>query len=372
MKQQMLSKEFIEALQNQPEEVIDIYNLTYTTPDILSIRRKRVNEEFMYELHGKPITATSDLQRVEALVIPPAWQNVRIAQLDNAHLQATGRDEKKRKQYRYHPKWQKIRNQTKFFKMIAFAEALPKLRARVREDISQQKWTRTKVLAIVIRLLEESHIRIGNSYYAKKNQTYGLSTLRTRHVEVFKDKFTLEYVGKRGKEHKVTIRNKKLTQLINKCEEIPGWELFQYYDEYGEKHAIDSSMVNEYIHSLCGDIFSAKDFRTWAASLIFFDALKSFPKTSSVKTKEKQLLQAIDVAANALNNTRNVCRKYYIHPIISQRFLEDKLTPYFQMVDDLPVSTEVELQPNEKALKALLETYQPTIEASKMHTITKR
>ncbi|WP_046756230.1 DNA topoisomerase IB [Kordia jejudonensis] len=361
MKNYTLNKAFIKALRSQPEDIIDIYNLTYTTPDILSILRKRVKEDFVYELHGKPITKTTDLERVKGLVIPPAWRNVRIARLENAHLQATGRDEKNRKQYRYHPKWQKIRNQTKFFKMISFAEALPKLRKQVFIDIEQKKWTRTKVLAIVIRLLEESHIRIGNEYYAKKNNTYGLSTMRTRHIETYKEKFTLQYIGKRGKEHKVTIRNKKLTRLLNKCEEIPGWELFQYYDEFGEKHSIDSGMVNEYIHSLCGDIFSAKDFRTWAASLIFFDTLKNMPRTEDVKVKEKQILEGIDAAAVALNNTRTVCRKYYVHPIIAQRYLEGKLQPYFDMVDTLSPSKETDLQPNEKALKALLETYRPTI-----------
>lgn len=359
MKIHTLNKEFIKALRTQPEEVIDIYNLTYTTPEILNIKRKRIQKNFIYEYNGKPITTISDLERLENLVIPPAWEKVRIASLDNAHIQATGRDGKNRKQYRYHPKWQKIKNQTKFFKMIAFAEALPKLRTRVQKDLEQKKWTRTKVLAIVIRLLEESHIRIGNAYYAKKNSTYGLSTMRTRHINIFKEKFTLQYVGKRGKEHKVTIKNKKLTRLLNKCEEIPGWELFQYYDEYGGKHAIDSTMVNEYIHSLCGDIFSAKDFRTWAASLIFFDTLKNTPKSDDATMKDKQILNGIDAAAEALNNTRNVCRKYYIHPIIGERFLEGKLQPYFDMIDDLPKSKETELQPNEKALKALLETYTP-------------
>ncbi|EDP97511.1 DNA topoisomerase IB [Kordia algicida OT-1] len=364
MKIHTLNKEFIKALRTQPEQVIDIYNLTYTTPEILNIKRKRVQENFVYEHNGKPITKASDLKRLESLVIPPAWQKVRIACLENAHLQATGRDEKNRKQYRYHPKWQKIKNQTKFFKMIAFAEALPKLRMRVQKDLEQKKWTRTKVLAIVIRLLEESHIRIGNAYYAKKNSTYGLSTMRTRHINIYKEKFTLQYVGKRGKEHKVTIKNKKLTRLLNKCEEIPGWELFQYYDEYGGKHAIDSTMVNEYIHSLCGDIFSAKDFRTWAASLIFFDTLKNAPKSDDAKVKEKQILHGIDAAAEALNNTRTVCRKYYVHPVIAERFLDEKLQPYFDMVDNLPKSVETELQPNEKALKALLETYTPNFNKS--------
>ena len=359
MKNYTLNKEFIEALQTQPEEIIDIYDLTYTTPEILDIKRKRQQKDFIYLLREKRITDETALKRLHSLVIPPAWKKVKIASLENAHLQAIGRDNKNRKQYRYHPKWERIRNQTKFFKMTVFATALPKLRASVNKDIEQKQWTRTKVLAIVIKLLEESHIRIGNAYYAKKNNTYGLSTLRTRHLQIYKNKFTLEYVGKKGKEHKITIKNKKLTRLINKCEEIPGWELFQYYDADGNKQSIDSGMVNEYIHSLCGDIFSAKDFRTWAASLIFFDTLTNVPPSDDKKVKEKQILQGMDAAAEALNNTRNVCRKYYIHPVITERFLDGTITPYFKMVDEFPASSETELQPNEKALKALLETYTP-------------
>ncbi|QHI36875.1 hypothetical protein IMCC3317_22450 [Kordia antarctica] len=354
-----LNKEFIKALRTQPEEIIDVYNLTYTTPEILDIKRKKKRKDFIYLLRKKRITDKVDLKRLENLVIPPAWKKVKIASLENAHLQATGRDDKNRKQYRYHPKWQKIRNQTKFFKMVVFADALPKLRTRVNIDIEQKQWTRTKVLAIVIKLLEESHIRVGNAYYTKKNNTYGLSTLRTRHLDVFKDKFTLQYIGKKGKENKITIKNKKLTRLINKCEEIPGWELFQYYDSDNNKQSIDSGMINEYIHNLCGDIFSAKDFRTWAASLIFFDTLSNVPYSDDLKTKEKQILKGIDAAAEALNNTRSVCRKYYVHPVIAERFLDGTITPYFKMADEFPASKETELQPNEKALKALLETYTP-------------
>ncbi|WP_430411733.1 DNA topoisomerase IB [Kordia sp.] len=364
MKKQKLTKEFIKALLSQPEEIIDLYDLTYTTPEILTIKRERKHKDFIYTKRGKEITNEVELQRLKDLVIPPAWRKVRIASLDNAHLQATGRDDKNRKQYRYHPKWQRIRNQTKFFKMVAFADALPKLRKQVNIDIEQKQWTRTKVLAIVIKLLEESHIRIGNSYYTKKNKTYGLSTMRTRHLQIFKEKFTLQYIGKKGKEHKVTIKNKKLTRLINRCEEIPGWELFQYYDNDGNKHSIDSGMVNEYIHDLCGDIFSAKDFRTWAASLISFETLANVPHANDMKIKEKQVLASIDAAAEALNNTRTVCRKYYVHPVISECFLDGKIEPYFKMADELPEASESELQPNEKALKLLLETYTPNFHKS--------
>lgn len=197
-------------------------------------------------LNCKPYSKSNDLQRIESLVIPPAWEDVQISILANGHLQATGRDAKARKQYRYHAIWNKIKNQTKFFKMTEFGQALPKIRSQVEKDIILKTWTKKKVLALVIKLMEETHIRIGNRYYAKKNKTYGLTTLRNKHVHLYKNKLQFQFVGKKGKEHKITLRNKKLIQLVIKCEEIPGWELFQFYDENGEKHHVDSTMINEY------------------------------------------------------------------------------------------------------------------------------
>tara|TARA_R110002049_G_scaffold302713_2_gene496095 strand:- start:31379 stop:31978 length:600 start_codon:yes stop_codon:yes gene_type:complete len=199
--------------------------------------------------------------------------------------------------------------------MVEFAEVLPKLRVQVEKDLAQTKFNKTKVLAIVIKLLEESHIRIGNSCYAKRNQTYGLSTLRTRHLNIYKDKFKLEFVGKRGKKHNLTIRNKKLLKLINQCEDIPGWELFQYYHENNEKHVINSTLNNNYIHRICGELFSAKDFRTWAGSLIAFQTLKNIDKKRD-EEKNKHIIQTVKCVAKSLNNTPSVSRKYYIHLIL--------------------------------------------------------
>lgn len=301
---------------------------------------------------------------LDNLKIPPAWSNVKISCIANSHILAVGYDDKNRKQYIYNPEWSKIKNQTKFYKMLGFAEALPKLRTRVLHDIEQSKFTKTKVLAIVIRLLEESHIRIGNSYYEKRNKTYGLSTLRTRHVQLFKNKFKIEFTGKRGKKHQVTIRNKKLLKLINKCEEIPGWELFQYFDENGRKHSIDSTMVNNYIHETCGEIYSAKDFRTWAASLITFESLMNFSTSIDDRGKDKNIIKAIDKASEALNNTRAVCRKYYVHPQIINSYKQNRIQPYFDMAEHECETSEQDLQPNEKALKALIETYQPNVKTT--------
>ncbi len=356
-----MDNQVLRILKNNPSEIISAFDLVYTTPNILLISRKNSSKTFEYFLNYKKIKNKKKVQALNDLKIPPAWSNVKISYVDNAHILATGYDEKKRKQYIYNPKWSKIKNQTKFYKMLGFANALPKLRTRVLKDLQQEKFTKSKVLAIVIRLLEESHIRIGNTYYERRNKTYGLSTLRTRHVELFKNKFKLEFTGKRGKTHKITIKNKKLLRLINKCEEIPGWELFQYFDDNGYKHSIDSTMINDYIHETCGDIYSAKDFRTWAASLITFETLLNFNNIKSSKQKEKNIIKAIDEASKALNNTRSVCRTYYVHPQIIESYRKDKIKPYFEMVERITETSEQDLQPNEKALKALIKTYQPNI-----------
>ncbi len=353
-----MSNTLLHKIASEPNKVISAFDLVYTTPDILRISRKKTSNTFLYFLDNRLLKDSTTLSRIEALKIPPAWSNVKIAYLDNAHVLAIGYDDKKRKQYVYNPIWSSIKNQTKFYKMSGFAEALPVLRARVLKDIGQQKFNKTKVLAIVIRLLEESHIRIGNSYYEKRNKTYGLSTLRTRHLHLFKNRFKLEFTGKRGKKHSVTIRNKKLLKLINKCEEIPGWELFQYFDEGGKKHSINSTMINEYIHQTCGDMYSAKDFRTWSASLIAFETLKELSANAKPK-KDKAIIKAIDTSAEALNNTRAVSRKYYVHPHIITSYENDIIAPYFEIAENTDKASESELQPNEKALKALIDTYQP-------------
>ncbi|MFD1062170.1 DNA topoisomerase IB [Winogradskyella litorisediminis] len=349
----------IEKLKNNPKTVISNYNLVYSTPKILCISREKRAKKFLYKMNSTLLDDEKITKRIDSYAIPPAWENVKIAKLENAHLLATGYDAKKRKQYRYHPKWSKIKNQTKFYKMAGFAKALPKLRKRVLENIDNASWNKEKVLAIVIRLLEESHIRIGNTYYEKRNKTYGLSTLRTRHLTLFKNKFKLEFIGKKGKKHEVTLRNKKLLRLLNKCEEIPGWELFQYYDEDGKKQAIDSGMINDYIHETCGEIYSAKDFRTWSASLIAFETLKQNDPEIKSETKNKEILKAVDAAAEALNNTRNISRKYYIHPQIFSSYEDSSIKSYFSKADKLEKKDETELQPNELALLSLIENFQP-------------
>ncbi len=359
MNSDLKNPKFLTQIIKEPEMVIDQLNLIYVNDDKLKITRHKHKKGFRYLLNGIPLSTKKDIERIKKLVIPPAWSNVRIACLENGHLQAIGRDLKNRKQYRYHPLWNTIRNQTKFYKMTAFGRQLPKIRKRVDQDLEQSGWPQTKVLALIIRLMEETHIRIGNEQYAKRNKTYGLSTMRTRHVNIEKDKLKFEFVGKRGKKHSVTLRNKKLIRLVNRCEEIPGWELFQYYDSDGVKHSVESSMINNYVHEICGDLFTAKDFRTWAATTIFFETLFDLGIANTEKEVQKNIIKAYDAAANSLGNTRNVCRKYYVHPAIVAAYEDSSIKKAFDQVEQKSKIEEY-FSPSEHVIIKLLENYTPT------------
>lgn len=352
-----LTPEDVDTILEDPSEAVELANLTYTSEEKLAIRRKKVGRGFSYTIKGEKITDPETLKRIKNLVIPPAWTDVKISRSQKGHLQAVGRDEKNRKQYLYHPLWSKIRNQTKFFKMTAFGKALPKIRKQVEEDLDLPEMSRKKVLALVIRLMEETHIRIGNSYYAKKNKTYGLSTLRTRHVKTSKNRMKFEFVGKKGKENTVTIRNKKLVKLVNQCEEIPGWELFKFFDENGEKQVVDSGMVNEYIHEISGNRFSAKDFRTWSASKIFFETLFELGYIPDEKQNKKNLLAAYDAAASGLNNSRAVCRTYYVHPRIVNCYQTGGIEPYFKKIKDEDKQDYTSLSETERMILKIIKEY---------------
>ncbi|WP_204346500.1 DNA topoisomerase IB [Psychroserpens algicola] len=360
MAERRLTASLLKRIDKNPESAIETLDLVYVNPHQLAISRKKRGKIFDYFYKGKPLSKKEDLDRIKSLVIPPAWENVKISTLHNGHLQAVGRDAKSRKQYRYHPKWSKIKNQTKFFKMAEFGEALPLIRDRVEKDIIQSSWTKSKVLALVIKLMEETHIRIGNAYYAKKNKTYGLTTLRNKHVHLYKDKLKFQFTGKKGKAHNITLKNKKLVQLVSKCEEIPGWELFQFYDSYGEKHSVDSTMVNEYLQEITGQSFSAKDFRTWSASVIFFESLMDYDRPVSDKDIKKNILSAFDVTAKALGNTRNVCRKYYVHPILVTSYEDNTLHDIFTKIETNPKISS-HLTPTESSVLDLIKNYKPRI-----------
>ena len=346
----------VKKILKNPIKAAELANLIYVTENKLTIKRHRHGKGFYYTQNGEKIVDKKSLKRFKALVIPPAWKEVFITHLNNGHLQVVGRDEKNRKQYRYHPHWSQIRNKTKFFKMAAFGNVLPVLRKQINNDLKMKKMTKRKCLALVIKLMEETHIRIGNEYYAQKNKTYGLSTMRTKHVDILKSDINFEFVGKKGKKHSIKVENKKLSKLVLQCEEIPGWELFQYYDESGKHHSIDSGMVNDYIHEISGDMFSAKDFRTWAASKIFFETLHDLGIPDTKKEISKNILKAYDAAAEGLGNTRTVCREYYVHPILVEKYENKSIQKYFNALEGHRIKNQ-ELSDTEEVLLDILKEY---------------
>ncbi len=342
-----------------PVAAAKLANLVYVTENKLTITRHKHGRGFYYTRNGKKILDKKSIKRFKSLVIPPAWQDVKITHLQNGHLQVVGRDEKKRKQYRYHPSWSEIKNKTKFFKMSAFGNVLPKIRAQIEADLSLKKMTKRKCLALVLKLMEETHIRIGNEYYAKKNKTYGLSTMRTKHLDISAKEIMFEFIGKKGKMHQISITDKALRKLVMQCEEIPGWELFQYYDENGKHHSIDSGMVNDYIHEVSGDLFSAKDFRTWAASKLFFEFLYEAGMPTTKKDLKNTILSAYDKAAEGLENTRTVCREYYVHPILPQKFEDGSIEFYLKKLNhEEDIASIPHFSVTETVLLQMLSEYQ--------------
>lgn len=325
--------EDLSTLLSNPDIAAEKANLLYISEEELTIERRSKNGSFEFLKKGKPIKRKKDLDRIKKLVIPPAWEEVKISPLENSHLQVIGKDAKGRKQYMYHPLWTQLRNQTKFYKMASFGKILPKIRKQVDEDLDLRGMPQRKVLALVVRLMEETHIRIGNSCYARENKSYGLSTLRSRHIEISRGKMKFNFIGKKGKEHSVSVHDKQLIKLVNRCEEIPGWEVFKYFDESGKKQVVDSGMVNEYIQEISGELFSAKDFRTWSATKIFFEELRNQGHTEDEKQIKSNILKACDITADALGNTRSVCRTYYIHPRVTEFYQSGEIVPYFKKVE---------------------------------------
>ena len=357
-----LSSEEVKALISNPDQAAEKANLIYISEDQLCIERVKKGRGFQFLKNGKPLESPEELQRLKKLVIPPAWEEVKICPVPNGHLQVVGKDSRNRKQYMYHPDWTKFRNSTKFYKIAAFGKILPKIRKQVDEDLDLRGMPQRKVLALVVRLMEETHIRIGNDSYARQNKSYGLSTLRSRHVKVSRGKMKFNFVGKRGIEHSVSVQDKKLIKLVNKCEEIPGWEVFKYYDEEGQKRTVDSGMVNEYVQEISGELFSAKDFRTWSATKIFFEKLRELEYPDTEKEKKSNILKAYDTAAEALGNTRSVCRSYYVHPHVVRLYETGKIIPYFQKVDRKRTSKPY-LSQTEEVLLEMMADYEIELDA---------
>ena len=297
--------------------------LRYVDDSKPGITRKKTATGFRYLApDGKPVREEGALKRIRALAIPPAWTGVWICPLANGHIQATGRDVKKRKQYRYHAQWRSVRDESKYERMLSFGAALPRIRAKVDEALALPGLPREKVLATVVALLQETMIRVGNEEYARTNKSFGLTTLRSRHVEVSGREIEFHFRGKSGVMHTIRLRDAKLARIVKRVRELPGQELFQYIDDDGERRTIDSSDVNDYLRTLTGEDYTAKDFRTWSGTLHAALELQALRECGSEAEAKKNIVQAIANVAQRLGNTPAVCRKCYVHPAVLDCYLK--------------------------------------------------
>lgn len=331
--------------------------LCYAGDHSPGLTRKKRGKQFHYtDPAGRRVQDAGTLRRIRSLAIPPAWTRVWISPDPASHLQATGRDARGRKQYRYHPQWRKLRDANKFDRMVRFGQCLPVLRQRVQEDLAARTLTRNKVVATVVSLLEKSLIRVGNDEYVQANGSYGLTTLQDRHAAISSDTIHFRFTGKSGVRHQVKVRDRRLAGIVRKCQELPGQELFQYLDENGKVHDITSSDVNAYLRDVTGEEFTAKDFRTWAGTVLAAMALQEFEEFDSHVQARKNILLAIERVAARLGNTPTVCRKSYIHPRILDAYLDRSMLSSAQQSARREMTTSLAtLPPEEAAVLALLE-----------------
>jgi len=308
----------------EPEEAAKAAQLRYVSADRPGIRRRKAGGGFEYlKPDGTAVTDAETLARIKSLAIPPAWTDVWICPAAHGHLQASGRDAKGRKQYRYHPRWRKVRDENKYERMALFGAALPRIRERVERDLSQARHNRERVLAIIVKLLETTFIRVGNEEYARANESFGLTTMQDRHVRIDGGKLLFRFRGKSGKNHRITLTNRRLARLVSHCRDLPGQDLFQYLDEEGEPRSIDSGDVNEYLREISGEEFTAKDFRTWAGTLLAARCLAQSASFESVAAGKSACVSAVAAVAEQLGNTAAICRKSYIHPLVLQAFQDE-------------------------------------------------
>ena len=339
-----------------PVESSKLAGLRYVTDATPGITRKRRGKYFQYfDPEGKPIRDKDVLARIKSLAIPPAWTNVWICPRANGHLQATGRDAKGRKQSRYHPRWREVRDETKYERMRLFGEALPVIRERVEKDLALPGLPREKVLATIVRLLETTFIRVGNEEYAKENHSYGLTTMRTKHVDVDGSTVQFKFRGKSGKRHMIDINDRRLARIIKRCLDLPGYELFQYEDNDGSAHSIDSSDVNEYLRTITEQPFTAKDFRTWAGTVLACLELRALELCETQTQAKKNIVQAIKNVAERLGNTPAVCRKCYVHPAVLDCYLRGDLVRILEAAEKKAAKNTHSLREEEVQLMYLLD-----------------
>jgi DNA topoisomerase I len=331
--------------------------LHYLTDNRPGIRRKRSGQAFIYlDAAGKRLRDHNTLIRIKRLAIPPAWKDVWISPRADGHLQATGRDARGRKQYRYHADWRVVRDENKYGRMIDFGRALPRIRRRVARDLKLKGLPREKVLATVVRLLETTLIRVGNDEYARDNQSFGLTTLQDRHARIRGAKVTFSFRGKSGIKHVIDVEDRGLARIVKRCRDLPGYELFQYLDENEQVVDLTSTDVNDYLREISGQPFTAKDFRTWAGTVLAARALQEFEKFSSQKEAKHNMIQAIEAVARILGNTPAICRRCYVHPIVLDTYLDGSLSKRLKQKAEQKLIRDVHrLRPEEAAVMMLLQ-----------------
>ena len=309
-----------------PTESARAAGLRYVSDRLPGIARRANGKAFRYlSPNGARVRDRATLHRIRALAIPPAWTDVWICLRPDGHLQATGRDARHRKQYRYHDRWREVRDETKYGRLAAFARALPRIRRRVARDLGLPGLPRDKALATIVRLLEATFIRIGNAEYARENESFGLTTLRERQARVNGSTLRLRFKGKSGVPHEVEYTDRHIARIVEHMQDLPGEELFQYLDEKGEPHPIESDDVNAYLKSIAGADFTSKDFRTWAGTLLCLRALRRLAAPASAAAGRREVAQAVQAVAKELRNTKAVCRKCYIHPTVIDTYLDGRL-----------------------------------------------
>ena len=354
-----ISRRKLKTLHYNPAKSAMAVNLQYVSDkEVDGILRVKAGAGFIYKKGNRIVKDKATLARIKSLVIPPAWQQVWIAPTEDAHLQVTGLDIKGRKQYRYHPQWNALRNGTKFSNLYDFGLALPLIRKQIAQDLAHRNLDLPKVLATVVSLMQCTCIRIGNSTYEKQNGSFGLTTLKDQHVLIKGSKMKFAFKGKKGVYHEITTKNKKLAKIVQDCRDIPGKELFQYYAQDGSRKSIDSGAVNGYIKAISGGNFTAKDFRTWAGSLQALQAFKEIGLGEGITDTKKKIVVCLDSVAQHLGNTRTVCKKYYVHPAILQGYEDGSLKKYLAKLDDDGIiecaPESADLSPEEKILMQIL------------------
>lgn len=336
----------IEVAQD-PVEVAEEAGLRYVSDEQPGYTRKAKGDDFEYfDTEGKPIRDETRLLRIRRIAIPPAYKDVWICPSPNGHIQATARDARGRKQYRYHERWREARDENKYDRILVFGQALPKIRKQVNKDMGLRELPRNKVLATVVYLLGRTFIRIGNEEYARENQSFGLTTMRNRHVDVKGAKLTFNFKGKSGVKHEIDVSDRRLANIIRKLQDLPGQDVFQYEDEAGEVRNVDSQDVNDYLQEITGEEFTAKDFRTWAGTVLTAMALNAQGPVESQTEAKKNIKDAITAVAKILGNTPTVCRKCYVHPAVLESYLDG------DMIEGLRQKTEEALAEKLEDLRA--------------------